>query len=76
MQVQVILTCGFLVSFVVALFLARKCGSKAAKLEALKAELRREEKEQERAKKITDTVYNRPADDARKRLRQLAGKQR
>ena len=60
----------------ISLWLASKNGSKAAQLEALKAEIRKQAEEQERAKKITDTVYARSADDARRRLHDVANKQR
>lgn len=57
-------------------FLASKNGSKAAQLEALKAELRKQAEEQARANRITDNVSNLSADDARKRLHDVANKQR
>ena len=60
----------------VALWLASKNGSKSAQLEALKAELRKQSEEQRRAREITDNVYSLPADDARRRLHEVANKQR
>ena len=60
----------------VSLWLASKNGSKAAQLEALKAELRKQAEEQRRAQRITDNVYSLPADDARRRLHDVANKQR
>ena len=60
----------------VCLWLASKNGSKAAQLEALKAEIKKQTEEQERAQKITDNVYSMSADDARRRLCELQGKQR
>ena len=65
---------GALLSAVV--LLASKNGSKAAQLEALKAELRKQAEEQARAQRITDNVYALSADDARKRLHDVASKQR
>lgn len=59
----------------VALLLASKNGSKAAQLEALKAELKKQAEEQKRAQKITDRVNALSADDARRRLHDLANKQ-
>ena len=61
--------------FAVAIALAAKNGSKAAQLEALKAELKRQAEEQARAKKITDNVNSLSDDDARKRLHDVANKQ-
>ena len=58
------------------IYLAGKNGSKSAQLEALKAELKKQAKEQAHAQKITDNVYSLSADDARRRLHDVAGKQR
>lgn len=69
---QVALIFGFACAFVAALFLASKNGSKAAQLESLKAELKKQAEEQKRAKQVTDTVYSLSADDARKRLHEVA----
>lgn len=60
----------------VCLWLASKNGSKAAQLEALKAEIKKNAEEQKRAQKITDTVYAMSADDARRRLCEFQSKQR
>ncbi|MBO7735882.1 MAG: hypothetical protein J6S67_25155 [Methanobrevibacter sp.] len=65
---------GSLLSAIV--LLASKNGSKAAQLENLKAELRKNAEEQARAQKITDNVYSMSDDDARKRLCELQSKQR
>ena len=62
--------------FVIVIFLASKNGSKAAQLEVLKAELKKQVKEQERAQKITDTVYSLSDADARRRLHNVAHQQR
>lgn len=58
----------------VALWLASKNGSKAAQIEALKAELRKQAKEQARENKIIDSVRNMSSDDVRKRLQNISGK--
>lgn len=70
----IILGCGTLLSVVIVL--ASKNGSKAAQLEALKAELRKQIEEQARAKQITDNVYSLSNDDARRRLQAIANDQK
>ena len=60
----------------VALLLASKNGSKAAQLEALKTELKKNAEEQRRAEQITSRVYTMSADDVRRRLHYVANKQR
>lgn len=60
----------------VALWLASKNGSKSAQLEALKAEIRKNAEEQRRAQEIKDRVYSLSVDDARRRLHDVANKQR
>ncbi len=60
----------------VALWLASKNGSKAAQLEALKTELKKQAEEQQRAQKIMDNVYALSGDDAKRRLRNVARQQR
>ena len=62
--------------FGVALWLAAKNGSKSARLEALKAELKKQAEEQRRAQKIMDRVGRMSADDARRRLCELQSQQR
>lgn len=59
-----------------ALILASKNGSKSAQLEALKAELKKQAEEQARAQRIIDNVNYLSADDARRRLHNVANKQR
>jgi hypothetical protein len=59
----------------IALWLAAKNGSKSAQLEALKAEIKKQAEEQRRAQQITDNVYALSADDARRRLHEIANKQ-
>lgn len=51
---------------------AKSEGSKAAKLEALKAELRKRAEEERRAEQISNNVYNLTDDDARERLHHVA----
>ena len=60
----------------VALVLASKNGSKSARLEALKAELKKQAEEQTRANRIIDKVNALSADDARRRLHEIANQQR
>ena len=60
----------------ISLWLASKNGSKAAQLEALKAELKKNAEEQKRAQQIADRVYALSGDDARRRLHNVANKQR
>lgn len=55
-----------------AIWLARKEGKQSEKLEQQK----KQEKELERAQKITDSVNALNADDARRRLHEIANKQR
>lgn len=62
--------------FGLTIWLARKEGSKEAQLQAILAQQKKEEQEQNRAKKITDAVYGMSADDARRRLHDVANKQR
>lgn len=76
MTTQIILICGVIFAFFVALFLSRREGGKAAQLEALKKELKKRAEEQERAQKITDNVNNMPSNDVRDRLQNLPNKQR
>lgn len=75
MQVQAIFVCGFLLVLGVALYFARKEGSKAAQLEALKAELRKQAREQERAKEINNSVAYMDERTVRQRLHEIANKQ-
>ncbi len=59
----------------VCLWLASKNGSKAAQLEALKAEIKKQMEEQARANKITDSVRNMDEHTVRNRLHEIANKQ-
>lgn len=76
MQEQAIFVCSFLLVLGVVLLLARKNGSKAAQLEAMKAELKKRAEEQRRAQKIISNVSSLNNDDARRRLHDIATKQR
>lgn len=60
----------------IIIFLSSKNGSKAAQLEALKAEIKKQAEEQARAQRITNNVGSLSADDARRRLHDVASKQR
>lgn len=62
--------------FVLVVWLARREGKKSAKLEALKAEAKRNAEEQKREQKIYDNVYALSDDDARRRLHEVSNKQR
>lgn len=59
-----------------AILYAKKSGKKEAQLEAIKAELKKIAKEQEKANEISNNVANLTADDARRRLHDVANKQR
>ena len=76
MTVYLLITLAFMGLIAALMLCASKHGSKAAQLEALKAELKKQAREQERAKKIKDTVYSLSIDDARRRLHDVANKQR
>lgn len=69
----IVILCGCGV-FGIALWLASKNGSKAAQLESLKAEIKKQAQEQARVQKILNNVANLPADDVRKRLQDISGK--
>lgn len=71
---QVALIFGFICALVAALFLASKNGSKAAQLESLKAELRKQAEEQKRAKQITDSVGAMDEHTVRQRLHEVANR--
>ncbi len=60
----------------VLVWLASKNGRNAQRLEMLKAELKKQAEEQKRAQQITHHVYALSVDDARRRLHDLANKQR
>lgn len=71
MTTQLILFGSWIVMFIVALFLSRKEGGKAAQLEALKKELEKNAKEQERVNKINSSVASMSDDNARRKLCEL-----
>lgn len=72
MWIEFLAIFGFGLLLTVLVVLASKNGSKAAQLEALKAEIRQRYKEQERAKKLAHSVDNMDDDDVRNRLRGIA----
>lgn len=61
--------------FSAVIYLASKNGSKAAQLEALKAELKKQAEEQARASKIMDNVGSFDEHTCRQRLHNVANKQ-
>ena len=60
--------------FSVAIVMASKNGSKAAQLESLKAELKKQAEEQARENRVIDSVRNMSSDDVRKRLQNISSK--
>lgn len=64
----------FCLLWAAGLWLASKNGSKQAKLDAVKEELKQRIKEQERANAVSNTVDNMSIDDVRKRLSDLKSK--
>lgn len=74
MWMYLCLTMGCGIVLAVIVLLASKNGSKSSQLEALKAEIKKQAEEQERAKKTTNTVYSMSADDARRRLHSISNK--
>ena len=59
----------------VIIFLSSKNGSKAAQLEALKAEIKKQSEEQARANRINNFANSLSGDDARKLLHDVANEQ-
>ena len=76
MGTQLTLTFGLLFVFWLVVYLASKNGSKAAQLEALKTELKKQAEERAYAEKIKNNVSNLSDDDVRKRLREIADNKR
>ena len=76
MELYITLILGGGIIWGVALWLACKNGSKAAQLAALKEELKRQAKEQARAKKMADNIYHLTVDDAKRRLHDVANRER
>jgi len=70
MSTQVVLLGGFISLLGLAVWLASKSGSRAAKIEALKAELERTAREQARAQGIMDHVRHTDIERVREKLRQ------
>lgn len=74
MWTHVILIGGFLSLLGLVVLLASKSGSKAAQLENLKTEIKKQAEAQARAQRILNHVANIPADDVRKRLQDVSSK--
>lgn len=69
------LTSAFCFLFVLVVWLARREGRRSAKLEALKAEAKRNAEEQRKAQEIANSVANMSTDNARRLLQDVANKQ-
>lgn len=76
MGFQIGLIIAFVLLLALVVYMSSKSGSKAAQVEALKAELKKRAEEQERAKRIINNAYSLSADDARRMLHDVANKQR
>ena len=76
MELYITLILGGGIIWGVALWLACKNGSKSAQLAALKEELKKQVKEQARAKKMADNIYHLTVDDAKRRLHDVANRER
>jgi hypothetical protein len=74
MWIQIGTIFGFICLLVGLVVLASKNGSKSAQLEALKLELKKRAEEQAREQRIIDYSYSLSADDARRRLHDVANK--
>lgn len=61
----------FFLLWMAGLWLASKWGSKSAKLDALKEEIKQKAREQERANATNKRVDDMPIDDVRKRLQDI-----
>lgn len=76
MWLYILLIVAYCSLFGTIIFLARREGSKSAKLAALKKEVADRAKEQAKANAIIDSVRNMSNSDVRGRLRTISGKQR
>lgn len=76
MWLYILLIVAYCSLFGTIIFLARREGSKSAKLAALKKEVADRAKEQAKANEIIDSVRNMSNGDVRGRLRTISGKQR
>lgn len=76
MWLYILLIVAYCSLFGTIIFLARREGSKSAKLAALKKEVADRAKEQAKANAILDNVRNMSNSDVRGRLRTISGKQR
>lgn len=68
---KIVLTGLLCLLWMVGLWLASKCGSKSAKIDALKEEIKKQLKEQEKANAINNRVDDMHVDDVRKRLQDI-----
>lgn len=64
----------FILAFVGTIFFARRDGINAAKVDAMRREIERNAKEQERANEINNRVSSMSIDDVRERLRNTKDK--
>ena len=76
MLTQIGLIVAFTALLALVVYMSSKSGSKAAQVEALKAELKKRAEEQERAKRIINNAYSLSADDARRMLHDVVNKRR
>ena len=72
MATQLVLIGGFALLLGLVVLLASKSGSKAAQLENLKAEIKKQAEAQTRAQKILNHVTHMSSDDVRKRLQDIS----
>ena len=68
---KICLTGLFCLLWMAGLWLASKCGSKSARIDALKEEIKKQLKEQEKSNAINKRVDDMPVDDVRKRLQDI-----
>ena len=64
------------VIFAAALYMAYKCGGKAAQLDAARAQARQQEKERQYVQKVLERVSALSLDDVQHRLQDITHKQR
>jgi hypothetical protein len=75
MWLQIGVIFGLFSLWVLTAYLANKAGSKSAQLESIKAEIKRQEKERERAEKIANSIDNMDDTTVRNKLHEIANKQ-
>jgi hypothetical protein len=74
MWLQIGVIFGLFSLWVLTAYLANKAGSKSAQLESIKAEIKRQEKERERAEKIANSIDNMDDTTVCQRLHKIANK--